>query len=647
MDKIKNVLTRYILSPSKHTGLVGKVRNKPVRILLNCLVWAAALLFPLYCYLTVEYIHFSTVGVGRFHKFIQNRPTVVLGMVLMLYFIWAVLLLLLKKAAAANGILCVAAIILSVVNHFKYILTGDFFYPWDLVQTTNIGQLTGFVNAGFSAKYLLALFCLILLALIPVLAGASIPLKAYIRVPAALIIALCMFLTVRTPVKINQYLKSCGMARINAALQTSNYMDNGLIGGFTMNVLSMKVEQPSGYSEQTVHNCLQDYEYLEANDSFSAPDIIVILSESFWDPKLLPGSSFHDLEGNEINPIENFDSIANRTGAISGKMAGTALGGGTVRPEFEVLTGLSTDYLPYGSIPYQYLSHDIESYVSIYKQMGYTTYLAHPYLPAFYSRDTGYPHIGISNLNFENEVYDYANSTDWNWDYRGKYISDHSFMEYIEHLLDDNTETPSFVMGISMEAHQPYESKFTEADLEIIAENSSLDESTLLAFRNYTMAMYDADRALGELVDYIDSREKDTIVIYFGDHLPMLGTNYAAYLQSGLISSSDRDTAEDRRATQFTPFLIYANFPLSDSVLLQEGSDNEIASYNLLNAVSELVGSPRTAFMQFLTDFGLSYPAYNARMNTTMTDELKHFTDIHKMITYDRIVGKLYSMKNN
>lgn len=74
-------------------------------------------------------------------------------------------------------------VVFAVVNHFKYVLTGDFFYPWDMVQAGNIGELSGFVSAGFPLKYVLSLLSILLLALLPLLGNATLPLRAYVRLP--------------------------------------------------------------------------------------------------------------------------------------------------------------------------------------------------------------------------------------------------------------------------------------------------------------------------------------------------------------------------------------------------------------------------------------------------------------------------------
>ena len=71
------------------------------------------------------------------------------------------------------------------------------------------------------------------------------------------------------------------------------------------------------------------------------PDIIMVMSESFWDPTRLPGVT--------ITP----DPIPNVRALQSGHVFSPEFGGMTANVEFEALTGFSNAFLPYGSIPYQ------------------------------------------------------------------------------------------------------------------------------------------------------------------------------------------------------------------------------------------------------------------------------------------------------
>ena len=253
-------------------------------------------------------------------------------------------------------------------------------------------------------------------------------------------------------------------------LQQTNYSKNGFTTAFTLNVLSMNIEMPENYSEEGIRLSLDKYEDKPAKESFSSPDIILILSESFWDPRGLVGTTFSD------NPLANFDEIASRKNTYSGKFYVSVNGGGTVRPEFEVLTGMTTDYLPSGSVPWQYVSRDIPSFVSLYKDLGYHTVSVHPYLASFYNRKETYPYVGFDEMYFADEL---AGVSAVENVIRGLQTSDESFVNYLKYFLeqDDETDTPSFLFGISMENHAPYAGRFSELTIQV--QNPNLNETSL------------------------------------------------------------------------------------------------------------------------------------------------------------------------
>ena len=69
------------------------------------------------------------------------------------------------------------------------------------------------------------------------------------------------------------------------------------------------------------------------------PDIIVVMSESFWDPTKLPGVT--------ITP----DPIPTVRALRSGSMFSPEFGGMTANIEFEALTGFSNAFLPAAASP--------------------------------------------------------------------------------------------------------------------------------------------------------------------------------------------------------------------------------------------------------------------------------------------------------
>ena len=608
------------------------IKNKPLRVAILICGWAILALLPVYCLGMIEYIHFASRA--KTLEFFTSRLPVVMFDLALMYLLWLCVLFVCRKGWIATAVFGGAFGAVAYVNYLKHAMTGDYFYPWDFAeQAGHIGELTRFITVPFPVLYALMILFIAVMAVIVFFSGAELPLRWFVRLPALALTLTLMFVSVSTPGKVTKLLNRSALYLEDMALQTSNYQANGFVGAFTINILSSNIQKPEGYSSSAVGELLDGFSTSEASESFSSPDIILILSESFWDPTLLPGTDFSE------DPLANFREISARENAVSGKFYTTGLGGGTVRPEFEVLTGLTTDYLPSGCVPWQYILEDTESYVSVYKSLGYTTMAIHPYTSSFYNRKSAYPHIGIDTLHFDDDIY--ALGDKLGLTIRGGQISDDTFASAIEYYLEENSDSPNFIFGISMENHQPYPNKFETLDIDV--KNSAFDENVANAVSNFTTGVADADRCLARLVEYIDNRDRDTILVWYGDHLPTLGANMGAYKQSGMIGESY--SVEDYDKMYSTPFIVYANFELSDGGILHRGDDNSVSSYNLMNGVAELIGAPRTVFMDYLSSYAEALPFYNVRLHTQITEDERKWVDGHRLLTYDRVAGGRYSLK--
>ena len=625
IDYFKNPLTRL-----PEGCLYGKMRW--LDVVLRVIGYIDLLLLPLYGYFTLEFIHYSSVA--KFKSFITTRTPVVYFGITVIYLLFFLILLLSKKGWVAGAVFSVIIGAASVANYYKYVLTGENLFPWDIVaQGANAGEAAGFISTPFPWWAWALLIGLIIATLVLFFTKPELPVKAYVRLPVFFIVVLLCARSVNTPAKVTKFLNERTLYLEDMALQESNYTANGFTGAFAVNLLSSRVTPPENYSEALIDGLLEGYTYTDEVEDFSSPDIILVLAESFWDVRLLPGVGF------SLDPLENYDEIVSRENTVSGRFFTTAFGGGTVRPEFEVLTGLTADRLPAGSIPWQYITRDTESYVSLYHDLGYKTVLMHPYNSNFYQRKQTYPYIGFDETYFEEHFY---NHPDISVKIDGKQIADESFAEHIIYYLDRAHE-PVFLFGISMENHQPYSNKFSEHTVTVTSH--TIDPAVLADVENYTQGVYHADLALKTLVDYIDSRERDTVLVWFGDHLPTLGANYGAYSQSGMIDLGVM-TPEMKEALQSTPYLIYSNFEMKDEAMVSAGGENnDVASYNLMNALSTLIGSPRTPLMHFLEDYYKVFAHYNSRLFPPFPDDMWHFVNAHAALTYDRTVGKRYSLR--
>lgn len=271
---------------------------------------------------------------------------------------------------------------------------------------------------------------------------------------------------------------------------------------------------------------------LAALPAEGAPDIVVLQSESLFDPARLrevPSGQF----------LREYHRLRKR--AKAGEMTVPTFGGGTIRTEFEVLTGVPLDTL--GGLQYPWLElhrHDLPSLASILARQGYRTTAIHPNSAAFWNRSKAYPALG-----FERFIDVAAFSKD---DIVGLFTSDAALTDRILAELDAD-ERPQFVFAISMENHGPFDWR-PGLDAERLARLSMperLDEGGRYWFSNYLYLLEDADRELGRLVESLKQRKRRTLVLFYGDHLPALPP---VYHQLGF--DDERDAQQ-----QTVPWLLY------------------------------------------------------------------------------------------
>ena len=543
---------------------------------------------------------FNYEGREKFIRFVNLHPgSAALGFFITA-FLFAALLVALRRGWLAATVLGALYLICGYINFIKTALNGEHFTPWDIAMAGKMGELMSFTRIrlpwwAYAMPFAVALFVFILWFIKADLKTFG-KWDALWRPIGTLLMLACLILPFSRPKWAEGTLKKFGMSFMDAALQSSNYRANGFVGAFTLNLVSMNVDAPEGYDEAAIRKLLDGYTGTEGGEK---PDVICILAESFWDIRDLPGTTFSK------DPMADYDALCARKNAYSGTFYTSATGGGTVRPEFEVLTGLTTDFLPAGTVPYQYIKSSFPTYVSNYKDQGYTTLAMHPYDKTFYSRSKAYGDVGFDAYYGDEDITQMVDVT-----YKRGYISDDSFADAMIRQLEEHKNEPTFLFGISMENHQTYYA-LPQEDIEITVENPALSGETLDAVVTYTQGAYHMGQMLTKLADYIDSRGKDTVLVVFGDHLPTLGPNFDAYRRTGLFDGSEMDEAEAKRVYT-TPFVVYANYDIKPGILQKKGT--QLSGYYLLDAVALSTGTARTPYMDLLLDKYKEVPYYNERL---------------------------------
>jgi phosphoglycerol transferase MdoB-like AlkP superfamily enzyme len=240
------------------------------------------------------------------------------------------------------------------------------------------------------------------------------------------------------------------------------------------------------------------------------PDIIVLQSESLFDPTRLVGIS---------GPVlSRLNSTAARS--ASGDLYVPTFGGGTIRTEFEALTGLPLSAFPQARFPYlQLMQPEIPGLTRVLAKHGYRTLAIHPNAGAFWNRNRAFGSLGFDR---------FADSRDFaGAELFGRYVSDAALGERIIAELSDEGP-PQLVMAISIQNHGPYtpEAMLDTSAVEPLLPVDLIGEArTSLA--TYLALILASDEQLGKLVDYVQQRERRTLLLFYSDHLPPLNDVFA------------------------------------------------------------------------------------------------------------------------
>lgn len=355
--------------------------------------------------------------------------------------------------------------------------------------------------------------------------------------------------------------------------QKENYSHNGFTLAFALNLPMAKLSAPAGYSEETIHALASGSgpapSSPESADSATAgygqpppaaaassavpvsavatpatvpaepPDIIIVMNESFWDSTRLPGVTL------EPDPVPTVRSL------LSGHVFSPEFGGMTSNVEFEALTGFSNAFLPYGSIPYQqYIRRPVPSLARFLKEKGYATCALHPNSEWFWNRKAVYSAFGFDEFLSEETLPAPA------LEKRGPLVSDAALTEEIIRRADKAAE-PFFFFAVTLQNHGPYEPhRYPDNAIRV---ETSADEETRESIASYAEGTADGDRGLARLVEWARGRKRETIIAFFGDHLPPLGPVYISTgFMPGLVAS--RNEAPDKMTVQHeTPLVIWSN----------------------------------------------------------------------------------------
>ena len=217
------------------------------------------------------------------------------------------------------------------------------------------------------------------------------------------------------------------------------------------------------------------------------------------------------------------------------------------------------------------------------RALGYTTAAVHPAEGANYNRVGALPWLGFDTCVFREDLTLAPEDTT-----RG-FMRDSALFRQVTGMLEE-TDDPMFLFCITMQNHGGYTNADYESPVQLLWPEGC-DEA-----EQYLGLVHESDAALAELIGALEELDEPTLVIFFGDHQPELGSDFS---QAVLDES-------DPFAQYTTPYLIWANYPLEEDQLPENGSRIGIAALNPL--VARAAGFPLTGWQKFLLEFYTQTP---------------------------------------
>lgn len=318
--------------------------------------------------------------------------------------------------------------------------------------------------------------------------------------------------------------------------QKENYRHNGFLLAFAFNVPMANVSAPAGYGAETMAK-IPGKAMPFGTGGEDHPDVIVLMSESLWDPTRLSNV--------KLSP----DPMPVMRENQSGNVFSPEFGGMTANVEFEALTGFSNAFLPYGSIPYQqYVRRPMPSLATFFRGEGYATRAIHPYQSWFWNRSEVYKAFGFEEFKSEENLPAL--------DKRGFFASDEALFKEIMRQAD-GMDRPFFFFSVTLQGHGPYEpTRYAKNAITVEGNLPEADKSTLAT---YAHGVKEADDSLKMLMEWAKKRERETIIVVFGDHLPPLGP---VYVNSGYMPeqvATRKASIEVMKREHETPLIVWSS----------------------------------------------------------------------------------------
>ena len=513
-----------------------------------------------------------------------------------------ILFAVLGKWSRATGISGAVFTVIALINYYTRDLHGSALMPQDIL---NLGTAAE-VMSSYTLKITKDVVTIALLYL-PILAIAFVQAQLVKGAPkhaswkmrgvrvagSALGVFLVMFFGYFGPVTIKP------KTTYGWAWQNTYYTYGYLAGTIeATSLMADPVIEPENYSDDaavTAAAMAEDFPSATAESaSTDYPDIILVLSESFYDFDLVT-----DLQADtDIMPVTK-----NLPNSVYGHTISPHVGGGTNSTEYEMLTSNSLILMP-SITPFNWLNlYNANSVVSYLKGLGYSTMAAHPYTNSNYRRDSAWLALGFDETHFQSDFT--TQETYGDRPYQTDSATYRDWETMYEAMPEDK---PRFSFLVSIQSHGDY--TMNDASLDIVHAATDYGDYDAL-MDEYLSCIKMTDAAVQELCDYFTEQYEKTgrkvIVAMAGDHAP----SFVKHVADASFAATDNDLQILERST---PFFIWANYPLEHTAAATSTTDplNRMDMVMLTPTLLQQAGLPLSDYYEYLLEMKHNTPVVTA-----------------------------------
>lgn len=401
------------------------------------------------------------------------------------------------------------------------------------------------------------------------------------------------------------------------------YQQRGLTLCLAMQAAQPPQRPPANYSRETMDRIGREYQMpLAFPAPGEAPDVILWLSESFFDVGQLPGVRITP------DPLANFRRIAAE--GRQGSLLVPVFGGMTACTEYEILTGMSHCYTPGSLCEYrEFVNRPMPTIPRLFAQNGYRTIAVSACVGSVFREPTIMPLLGFDEY-FEDVPFAKQ---------RGNWVSDASLARFVISTVESSSQ-PVFFLARSMQAHTPYTAgEYPQYDVKV---EGPLPPPAAQTLRSYAQSIHEADLALRDLVDHFRRSKRNVVIVFFGDHLPPLPDVYEA---TGFLEPPGMPKAAAELRQRTTPLLLWTN----SAVQLPALPAYPLSPPMMMSRLLGSMGVRHPFYTGMLGDIAGSFPAISTHVSVTaggaasLEPPRSPLLADYAALCYDVLVGERHS----